>query len=190
MIMSKTVIFNWYRNSDRIFINIISEYFILSGLKCAPIDENHNHEVQTVLIDFEKYQQFHQPNVVSSNKTNAEVCSDKENKEYRKCGNKCVLSCQYTLYSSKFPISNDNCNKSTCIEGCFCKEGYVRHYDKCILAKECPIRNARAHEPTSVQSGAFFRHLNIGCGLRGCSTASSSSSSSSSSGGSSSGTIE
>lgn len=141
----------------------------VGGLQCAPV--NDNHDDRTVLIDFEKYQEFHQPKVVSSNKTNAEVCSDAENKEYRKCGNKCVLSCRHTLYSSKFTISNDECSKNTCSEGCFCKDGYVRHYNKCVLAKECPVenmRNGKASEPSSFQPGTFLRHLGMGCGLKGC----------------------
>lgn len=141
-------------------------------MQCAPV--NDNQDDHTILIDFEKYQEFHQPNVASSNKTNAEVCSDGENKEYRKCGNKCVLSCRYTLYSSKFPISSDECSKKTCVEGCFCKDGYVRHYDKCILAKECPVRNGRASEPSSFQPGTFLRHFGMGCGLKGCASGSSS----------------
>lgn len=106
--------------------------------------------------------------MVSSNKTNLKVCADSENKEYRKCGNKCVLSCRYTLYSSNFSISNDDCDKNACIEGCFCKDGYVRHYDKCILAKECPIRNSRAMESSNDQSVGFLRHFGLGCGLKGC----------------------
>lgn len=162
VITKKIIVLNW--NCSVFF----SRNSIFSGLHCRLVNNNDD---QTILIDFEKFQKFNHTNVGSSNKTNVELCTNSENKEYRKCGNKCVLSCRYALSTSNFSISTENCNETKCIEGCFCKNGFVRHHNKCILSKECPIRSSRALKASDDRSGTFLKHLgllNQGCGLKGC----------------------
>lgn len=113
------------------------------------------------MIDFEKFLEFHHPHAAYLNQTYVEVCVDAENKEYQKCGNKCVVSCRDTFSSLNFSIPSDNCSEKKCIEGCFCKHGYVRHHDKCVLAKECPIKSGRALEPSNEQSALLPKHLGL-----------------------------
>lgn len=93
----------------------------------------------TVLIDSEQYKQL----AINSNKQNAELCAT-ESEEYRRCGNKCVLACRYDLSVSGITIAKNDCDETRCVEGCFCKDGLVRYQNRCIPAKECPIRRNRA----------------------------------------------
>lgn len=131
---------------------------MISGLPCSHIN---NHVDQTILINLEKFQEFYRLNVANSNQTYVEVCADAENKVYRKCGNKCALSCRYSLSSSNFSISNENCNESLCIEGCFCKDGYVWHGVKCILAEVCPVKNRSLLEPSNDSSRPMPKQLGL-----------------------------
>lgn len=99
----------------------------------------------TVLIDFEKYQPFY--NDLDFNE--AGVCANPETEEYRKCGNRCVLGCRHASSSSKVALSEAECDDeiaTKCVEGCFCKDGLVRHQNKCIPAKLCPTRRNKAIE--------------------------------------------
>lgn len=101
----------------------------------------------TILIDFNKYQQIHPANAAnSSNITKPEVCAGLENAVYQKCGTKCVLACRFTTIVLDLGATLKECDKNECIEGCFCKDGFVRYQDKCILPKECPIRSNKSIE--------------------------------------------
>jgi hypothetical protein len=64
--------------------------------------------------------------------TNEIVCDD-PNEEYLKCGTSCPLTCEN--------LDNNNTNKlctEPCVEGCFCKAGYVLNNNrKCVLPNEC-----------------------------------------------------
>lgn len=102
----------------------------------------HNHDDLTVLVDYEKYQQFYR--FIDSNKS--EVCANSETEEYRKCDNKCVLGCRHASSSSGITLSKADCVNSECIDGCFCRDGLIRHQNKCIPASECPIRKNKAME--------------------------------------------
>lgn len=122
---------------------------MISGVWCSRINNDND---RTILINFVKFQKFQRSNVASSNQPYEEVCTDAENKEYRKCGNKCVLSCRDTWSSSNFSALNENCSEDICIEGCFCKDEFVRDHDKCILAKECPISDSKAFQLSKLQA--------------------------------------
>lgn len=67
-----------------------------------------------------------------------------ENEEYRMCGKKCVLSCRYDPLAVKFIISKDECDANKCVEGCYCKNGFLRHHKKCVPVKECSARQNKA----------------------------------------------
>lgn len=115
------------------------------------------HDDLTVLIDFRKYQELlHPEEEITPNKTQIQVCADSENEEYRECGNKCVLSCRYATSPEDIAASEQDCDKSECVAGCYCKDGFVLYQDRCILAKECPNQSRKAiehkTEPENVNS--------------------------------------
>lgn len=103
----------------------------------------------TVLIDFEKYR--HEAIVrsrltdgISTIRTISKACADLENEEYRMCGKKCVLSCRHDATVAPFLISKKECDTNKCVEGCFCKENFVRYNNKCVPINECPGRRNKA----------------------------------------------
>lgn len=119
------------------------DYYVLSALRIEPVSFEDD---LTVLIDFERYQQlsFNPSNATDPNKTNVEVCADLETEEYRKCGKKCISACRHAPFSSGLIVSKVDCDETKCVKGCFCKDGFVRHQNKCIMAKECPVREHKA----------------------------------------------
>uniref|UniRef100_A0A0N4TEC4 TIL domain-containing protein n=1 Tax=Brugia pahangi TaxID=6280 RepID=A0A0N4TEC4_BRUPA len=58
-------------------------------------------------------------------KKRSRICGP--NQEYRKCGTACPKTC------NGLP---ENCTQQ-CVDGCFCKEGYVLDLDKCIPEDSC-----------------------------------------------------
>lgn len=105
---------------------------------------------QTVLIDFEKYRQAISSRSqltygISSSQAIFKECGGLENEEYRMCGKKCVLNCRHDSTAAKFSISKEECDPNKCVEGCFCKDGFVRYFNKCVRVNECPARrNSKA----------------------------------------------
>lgn len=98
-------------------------------------------EDATVLIDFSKYQKMYLANKAnSSNNATTDVCIGMENATYHKCSAKCVLSCRLIPNMSDVAVTPNECENSACMEGCFCKVGFVRYEDKCVLPKDCPVR--------------------------------------------------
>lgn len=115
-------------------------------MQCSPVNSDKD---LTVLIDYQKYQQSinarrHPRNAKSTNHTNSSACLDVEKEEYQKCGKQCVLGCRYDSLVSENVTATDHCNATSCFEGCFCKEGFIRYHNKCISATECPKRNTRS----------------------------------------------
>ncbi|XP_031617637.1 uncharacterized protein LOC116337335 [Contarinia nasturtii] len=112
------------------FVNI--PYWPLALFLCTFfVSAKHVHvdnESTTVLIDAKKFLDI-------SQKTNKANCG--ENEEYRECGKKCALSCRYPSSSVEITFSEDVCEKSECVTGCFCKDGLVRSGDKCVQITEC-----------------------------------------------------
>lgn len=53
-------------------------------------------------------------------------CSD-PNEVYKFCDTACEATCDEL---------NPVCTRP-CVEGCFCKPGYVRHEKRCVLIKDC-----------------------------------------------------
>lgn len=94
------------------------------------------------MIDFSKYQQINAVNVTNSSKF--QECIGIENAVYQKCGKKCVLGCRFIPNISDLAVTLNDCEAAECIEGCFCKDGFVRLHDKCILPKECPVRSNKS----------------------------------------------
>lgn len=153
-------------------------YFSLfSGIQSRNVNLE---EDLTVLIDYAKYQQFasthrHPRDGNKVNTTNStEKCADLGTEDYQKCGSKCILSCRYASLPSELTVSKDACDKNECIEGCFCKQGLVRHQDKCIPLNECPVRTNKAIEVTFNDPIPFWKHFGLfnrpmnGCGPKGC----------------------
>lgn len=111
----------------------------------------HQNDV-TVLIDFEKYQQLFKSSIrgisveLNSNETSSHECVDIKNEVYQKCGSNCVLGCRHDSVSSKVAVSNGECDSNKCIEGCFCRDGFVRYQNKCVPVNECPHRRNKAIE--------------------------------------------
>lgn len=152
-------------------------------LFCVFLDVQSEHvnieEDLTVLVDFEKYQQLanarrHPRNAKSFNQTTSSVCKDLEKEEYQKCGNKCVLGCRYDSLVSENVTATDNCNATKCIEGCFCKDGYVRYHHKCVPTTECPARKSKSigllysGYETASNPAKIFGILQKPCGISGC----------------------
>ncbi|XP_077284921.1 zonadhesin-like [Arctopsyche grandis] len=57
-------------------------------------------------------------------------CTD-ANEVYRFCGTACEANCDKL---------NPVCPNRPCVEGCFCKPGYVRLQRKCVPIKDCPLK--------------------------------------------------
>lgn len=120
----------------------------------------------TVLVDAEKFLKIFK----DSNETSE--CA--ENEVFQECGAKCVLSCRYASSALGIALSKEECEKSECVKGCFCKEGLVRHGEKCIPATECTARKGRTDkmlEPREDQPafGPFARIFEMfRCGNDGC----------------------
>lgn len=122
-----------------------------------------DHTDLTVRIDIKKYQS------ISSFDKSPEKCLDVDNREYRKCGHNCVLGCRFDTITSKNVTSEEHCNDTECVEGCFCKNGFVHFKNKCILATECPHQNNGNNTARSPRQDQSVRHLGIfGCGPGGC----------------------
>lgn len=108
----------------------------------------HDH-YHTILIDFENYRHAigskGQLTIgISSNQTVSKECAHLKNQEYRMCGKKCVLNCRHDSKALKFSTSNEKCDTNKCVEGCFCKDGFVRYHNECVPIRECPTRRNRA----------------------------------------------
>lgn len=104
-------------------------------------------EDATILIDIRKYQQIYLANMTSnSSNTASGECIGMGNATYQKCGTKCVLGCRFIPNISDVAVIPNDCESSECIEGCFCKVGFVRYEDKCVLPKECPVRSNKSIE--------------------------------------------
>lgn len=120
----------------------------------------------TVLIDTKKYLELFK----RSNEAN---CT--ENEVYQECGAICVLGCRNASSSIGITQSADECKEIECVKGCFCKEGLVRHRDKCILATEClDQRSGRAYRiPAdvvgSMKTFGLLKPRPQQCGPHGCS---------------------
>ena len=125
----------------------------------------------TVLIDTKKYLEIFQRSSEASN------CA--ENEVYQECGSKCVLGCRNASSSVGITLSSDECEKTECVKGCFCKDGLVRHRDKCIPIAECSERNGKAvgiesvvvFDAAPMKIFGFLRPQQ--CGAGGCSSGSS-----------------
>lgn len=125
----------------------------------------------TVLIDTKKYLEIFQRSSEASN------CA--ENEVYQECGSACVLGCRNASLAVGITLSSDECEETECVKGCFCKEGLVRHRDKCIPIAECSERNGKAVdlEPVVVFDAAPMKIFGFlrpqQCGPSGCNAGSS-----------------
>lgn len=142
-------------------------FYVAIGLETETENVNPNDSL-TAFIDFKKYQEL-------SNATISKMCADAETEEYKSCGDKCVLSCQSSASQLGIIVLEKDCGNSTCVEGCFCKDGLVRHQNKCIAAKECPLRSYRAIEFVTDGQVSFPKIFSIlsrqgNCGLTECAT--------------------
>lgn len=104
-------------------------------------------------------------------KSNNSDCA--ENEEYQECGKKCVLGCKNSSSSLGITLSEEECEKTECVKGCFCKDGFARQQDKCVPVSECSSRQSREYEyvivDTSVNSELSRRgYKPYGCGPSGC----------------------
>lgn len=98
--------------------------------------ESVNTEVEsTVLIDSAKFLEIFKNSFETSD------CS--ENEVYQDCGSKCVLSCRFASSVLEIMRSKEECEQSVCVKGCFCKEGFARHGNKCVAIAECSVQKER-----------------------------------------------
>lgn len=121
----------------------------------------------TVLIDTKKYLE------IFTRLNEADNCA--ENEVFQECGSMCILGCRNASSSIGIMLSNDECEKTECVKGCFCNDGLVRHRDKCIAVTECSDRSGKEVQFTTEISDntgpmKIFGLLRPqGCGIRGCS---------------------
>lgn len=137
----------------------------------------------TISIDSKGYFEFFKAHRTTkedygSNQNASKLCSASENEVYEKCGKKCMLSCRFDSSTLKITATKDECEKTDCIEGCFCKDGFVRYEDKCIPVSECPstyksVRSNKAIDVATESSSPLVKHFGLfmrpgGCGPSGC----------------------
>lgn len=105
----------------------------------------------TVFIDTEKFFK------IFKNLSQTNDCS--ENEVFQGCGDKCILSCRFASSALRITLSKEECNKTECIKGCFCRDDFVRHGDKCIAATECSARKQRSDKMLSSQPTMYKEPL-------------------------------
>lgn len=156
----------WWQVNGIIFAVqiIILKRFVFTG--CQAKNVNLEDEL-TVLIDTKKYMEIF--------KRSNETTDCGENEMYQECGTKCVLGCKNAASSAGITLSNDECKSTECVSGCFCKDGLVRHRDKCIQTVECSDRSGKSAQITAEVSGSGAPMRIFGllrpqqsCGPTGC----------------------
>ncbi|CAD5114007.1 DgyrCDS3170 [Dimorphilus gyrociliatus] len=70
------------------------------------------------------------------------------NSEYRECGPSCPQTCK-NIGDEK----DKYCDHGPCVEGCYCKEGYILHNAKCIPAADCSCY----YKETAYPKGSLLR---------------------------------
>lgn len=104
----------------------------LTGFKA----QNANGEDEsTVLIDTRKFLK------IFKNSSETSDCS--ANEVYQECGSKCVLSCRFVSSALGITRSKEECEQNECVKGCFCKDRFARHGEKCIAIAECSAQKER-----------------------------------------------
>lgn len=75
----------------------------------------------------------------SSDSVTEEACID-ENMEWNSCGPRCSQTCAFQPRGVRKSraICEPLLTSNGCYKGCFCKKGYVRLSDKCVLSENCP----------------------------------------------------
>lgn len=134
---------NYYEKRIKSILNFHDLILYILGLQCEHVSDEQQYS--TVSIDFEKFQHAVSSRSqltygISSSQTLYKECGGLENEEYRMCGKKCVLNCRHDSMAVKFLISKEECDSNKCVEGCFCKDGFVRYHNKCVPINECPAR--------------------------------------------------
>lgn len=70
-----------------------------------------------------------------------EMACDKENMEWNTCGPRCYQTCAFQPRGVRRTRAVCEATMPTgCRPGCFCKKGYVRLNDKCVLSDDCPSK--------------------------------------------------
>lgn len=108
-----------------------------------------------MLIDFENYRQA----ISSEGQLTKEIASNQsisiecvlKNGEYRICGKSCVLHCRHDSMAVKFFTSNEKCDATKCVEGCFCKDGFVRYHNECVPIADCAARGNKAMDFSQIK---------------------------------------
>lgn len=70
-----------------------------------------------------------------------EMACDDKNMEWNTCGPRCYQTCAFQPRGVRRTRAVCEANFPTgCRPGCFCKKGYVRLNDKCVLSDNCPSK--------------------------------------------------
>lgn len=115
---------------------------------------------ESVLVDSKEYLGTYQGNETVSNE-----CA--ENESYDECGKNCLLTCRFVAMPLKIVVTEEDCSKSECVKGCFCKDGFVRLLNKCVPVEECPTRKGKALDDSESVQGPLMRQLFRPCNLFG-----------------------
>ncbi|KXJ80746.1 hypothetical protein RP20_CCG023609 [Aedes albopictus] len=89
---------------------------------------------------------YYASEVPCSDPTRVYECAD-PNELYNCCGTACERNCS-TLNVEIICIE-------LCVEGCFCRDGYVRQYDNgpCVLKEACPATTTSSPPSTTTTPG-------------------------------------
>lgn len=160
---------------------------VITTLPAIPENDVSSNDNDDVPVKF-----LRQSDTVDSESTTvhfSELACTRDNMEWLACGPRCYQTCGYqprdgrevnSKLQRKSKAYCASSNDTGCYAGCYCKSGYVRFHDDCILPIQCPSKRlitvkcnmpcwllSRATLNNSLQLSFFFYPLSAvrPCGL-------------------------
>lgn len=126
---------------------------VITTLPAIPENDVSSNDNDDVPVKF-----LRQSDTVDSESTTvhfSELACTRDNMEWLACGPRCYQTCGYqprdgrevnSTLQRKSKAYCASSNDTGCYAGCYCKSGYVRFHDDCILPIQCPIRPCGLNE--------------------------------------------